>query len=164
MLNLSKARPPMSVDDHQRGVEPADAYRAGIDCVCLTCFAFSIEFLATMLRSSGIRFHCAETVEQADFLLTATAGTVLLSDVVFLDGCWANAVDMLAHFHPDVVALVVADTMDRQFVAEALEAGVSCIIWRPIDTGQLARTLHAAHEASQERRLRTTWAAEAALG
>ncbi len=107
-----------------------------------------------MLRYGGIRLYRATTVSEADFLLTVTAGTVLLSDGVFLDGCWADALNMCAGVHPEVAPVVLADLVDREFLSEAFDLGVCCILWRPVEFSQLARTLQAANEASHQRRTR----------
>jgi DNA-binding NtrC family response regulator len=130
---------------------PVDATKSGIDCVFLTCFDSVFHFLANVLLSSGIRMHRAETSEQADFMLTATGGTVLLSDTAFLGGSWADAIDMLAHFHPLVASLVIADRVDRQVVSEASDRGAFGVLWKPLEWGQVCRFIRTAHEATGER-------------
>ncbi len=103
------------------------------------------------MLGSEIRLHRAETVEQADFLLTVTDGTVLLTDVAFLDGCWDDAIDMLAQFHPLVASLVIADEVDRQFVSEAPNRGACRVFWKPLEWGRVCRFIWTAHEATGER-------------
>lgn len=124
---------------------------SGIDCVFLTCFDFEFQFLATLLCYANIRMHRAETVEQADFLLTVTSGTVLLTDIVFLDGSWQNAVDMLADVHPLAATVIVADPVDRDFVSEARNRGACAVLWKPFQLEQVRRVIRAAHEATVER-------------
>jgi DNA-binding NtrC family response regulator len=119
--------------------------------VFLTCFDSDFHFFANVLLGSGIRMHRAETLEQADFLLTVTGGTVLLTDVSFLDGFWDEAVDMLAQFHPLVAFLVVADEVDRQFVSAAPNRGACGVLWKPLEWGRVCRFIRAAHEATEER-------------
>jgi len=51
-------------------------------------------------------------MEEADFLLTTTSGTVLLSDVLFLDGEWRDSIRIAQGLHPMVVFLVWADPVD----------------------------------------------------
>jgi hypothetical protein len=127
------------------------AIKSGIDCVFLTCFDSDFNFLANVFPCSEIRMHRAETLEQADFLLTVTGGTVLLTDVSFLDGFWDEAVDMLAQFHPLVAFLVIADGVDRQFVSEAPRRGACGVLWKPLDWSQVRRFIRLAHEATEER-------------
>ncbi len=138
----------------QRWVEPPDATKSYIDCVFLTCFDSDFDFLANVLPGSAIRMHRAETLEQADFLLTVTGGTVLLADVAFLDGYWDEAADMLARSHPLVAFLVIADEVDRQFVSEAPHRGACGVLWKPLEWGQVRRFIRTAHEATEER---TIW-------
>jgi len=52
-----------------------------IECVFLTCLQSDFSFLSTVLYYSGIRMHRADTLEEADFLLTVTSSTVFLSDI-----------------------------------------------------------------------------------
>jgi DNA-binding NtrC family response regulator len=134
--------------------EPTRATKSGVDCVFLTCFDSDFYFLVNVLPGSEIRMHRAETLEQADFLLTVTGGTVLLTDVTFLDGCWDEAVDMLAQFHPLVAFLVIADEVDRRFVSEAPHRGACGVLWKPLELGQVWRFIRTAHEATEER---TIW-------
>ena len=131
-----------------------DLGRLGIQCVFVTCFTYDFAFYGTLLRYSDIQLHRAETIDQADFLLTATGGTVLLSDVVFLDGSWDDAVDMLIHVHPFVASIVVASEVDRQFVSQAPNRGVCGILWKPFQLGQLTRLIRAADESARARGIR----------
>jgi DNA-binding NarL/FixJ family response regulator len=134
----------------QKRVGPTGATKHGINCVFLTCFDSDFYFLANVLLGS-IRMHRAETLEQADFLLTVTEGTVLLTDVSFLDGFWHEAADMLAQFHPMVAFLVLADERDRQFVSEAPNRGACGVLWKPLEFIEVSRSIRTAHEASGER-------------
>lgn len=122
-----------------------------IHCVYLTCFGFAFDVLATLLPATRIRMHRAETLEQADFLLTVTGGTVLLSDVLYLDGSWEHALDMLARTHPLVAFLLIADEVDRPFVSAAPDCGACAVLWRPFQVGDLRRLVEAAHEAARAR-------------
>ena len=142
-------------------VEPARATKSGIDCVFLTCFDADFHFLANVLLGSYIRMHRAETLEQADFLLTVTGGSVLLTDASFLDGFWDEAADMLAQFHPLVAFLVIADEVDRQFVSEAPKRGACGILWKPLEWSRVCRLIRVAHEATGERMI---WSATASVG
>jgi DNA-binding NarL/FixJ family response regulator len=135
----------------QKRVERAGATKHEIDCVFLTCFDSDFYFLANVFPCSEIRMHRAETLEQADFLLIVTGGTVLLTDVSFLDGFWGDAVDMLAQFHPLVAFLVIADGVDRQFVSEAPRRGACGVLWKPLDWSQVRRFIRLLHEATEER-------------
>ena len=134
--------------------DPTGATKPGIDCVFLTCFDSDFQFFANVLLGSEIRMHRAETLEQADFLLTVTGGTVLLTDVSFLDGFWDDAIDMLAQLHPLVASLVTAGEVDRQFVSEAPNRGACGVLWKPLEWSRVCRFIRAAHEAAGER---TIW-------
>lgn len=125
-----------------------------IDCVCLTCFESSFLFFASLLRSTRIRLHRAETLSEAGFLLTVTGATVLLTDIVFLDGSWRDAVELLAGFHPRVEPVVIAEPIDAPFVSDALERGACAVIWKPFDFTCLRRLIQAADEASANRAAR----------
>lgn len=134
------------------GVQPLPAGTA-IDCVALTCFDSNVRFWASLFGSGGIRVHQAQTLDQADFLLTVTAATVLVMDVVFLDGSWDQAVTMLAQCHPLVPSLLIADEVDESFVSGALKRGVLGILWKPIELYKLRRSIRFANEAAVERML-----------
>jgi DNA-binding NarL/FixJ family response regulator len=77
--------------------------------------------------------------------------TVLLSDVIFLDGSWLDALQMLADLHPLVAALVVADPVDHPFLKGAYSRGACGVIWKPIDLSEAIHLIRAAHEASIDR-------------
>jgi hypothetical protein len=94
-----------------------------IQCVFLTCFENDYRVVGTILAYGGIRIHRAETLDQADFILTVTGGTVVLTDSVFLDGTWEDTLEMCAHLHPTVSALVISHPEDRDFVEGATDRG-----------------------------------------
>ncbi len=134
------------------GVTPAPG-TSHIEGVFLSCFASDCDFLGSVLYHHGIRLHQADTLDAADFLLTVTGSTVLISDTVFLDGSWHDALDMLARTHPRAAFLLAADEVDRQFVREAPDRGAFCILWKPFTMFDLRRRIQAAHDAANERRL-----------
>ena len=134
----------------QRGDRAAEPAKAGIDCVFLTCLDDDFELFAGLLRVSGIRLHHAATVEQADFLLTVTDATVLLSDTLFLDGTWTIAASMLASFHPGVSLLVTVEDRDRES-PEAIRRAASDLILRPMRLSRLREAVQTAHQAAQKR-------------
>src|SRR5579864_4332134 len=107
------------------GVQAAapESRDCGIDCVFLTCFNSEFQVFAVLLGHSGVRMHCADTLEQADFLLSVTGAKVLLSDAVFLDGTWYEAAQMLADVHSSVTLVVVLDEVEEVFWADALHRG-----------------------------------------
>ena len=121
------------------------------DCIFLTCFNCEFNFLSTLLRHSGLRLRCAGTLEQADFLLTVTGATVVLCDAVFLDGCWSDCAEMLAHFHPHVSLLVLADELDEPFVRGAVDRGACAVSWKPLCFQELRGLIRVAREASVNR-------------
>src|SRR5581483_11862897 len=65
-----------------------------IHCVYLTCFRPEFSSLAIVLQYSGIQVQQAESLEEADFLLTVTGATVFLTDVALPDGDWRDALRM----------------------------------------------------------------------
>ena len=125
--------------------------RPGIHCVFLTCFLDEWRAIATLLQYGRIRSHRAETTDQADFLLTVTGSTVLLSDILFLDGSWADALRMCADLHPGIAPLVVAEPEDRAFASEALVHGAFGILWKPLSILRVQRLIQVADEAAHER-------------
>jgi DNA-binding NtrC family response regulator len=124
-----------------------------IHCVFLTCFPSDFSFLATVLYYSRIRMDRADTLDQADFLLTVTPSTVLLSDMTFLDGSWRDALRMASEVHPHVAALVVADPVDRPFLSDsdAYASGACGILWKPLAIDQAIDLIRTADEAAKNR-------------
>jgi len=132
---------------------PAQTRDHGIGCVVLSCFESEFRFWAYLCRLADIRMIRADTLEEADFLLNATASSVLLVDVVFLDGTWKDAVAMVAGSHPRVTSVVIADEIDSPFVADAFSYGALSVCWKPICLHRLRRLIRWAHEVSEERAL-----------
>ncbi len=128
-----------------------------IECVALTCFTSEFSTWATILGYSRIRLHRAETLEEADFCLTATGATVLLTDVTFLDGTWRDALCMAADKHPLAAALVVADAVDGSVLADAYTRGACGVLWKPID---FITTIDWIRSVNQAARDRADWLAE----
>jgi DNA-binding NtrC family response regulator len=135
--------PIVSVDDSRQN--------PGVHCVFISCFPHDIEFFRRMLAYSEIRLHRAETLDEADFLLTVTASRVLISDTVFLDGSWADALEMLSRFHARSSFLVAADPIDAGFVRDAVNRGACAVLWKPLDWAHLTRWIRTVHEAALER-------------
>jgi DNA-binding NtrC family response regulator len=137
----------------QRGVIHSQEGPAGcqVHCVFITCFSPEVEFFQRLLLYSEIRFHRAETLDEADFLLTVTGSKVLISDTAFLDGSWEDALDMLLHVHPRSSFLVAADPIDLKFVGDAINRGACAILWKPLELGDLMRLVRTVHEAAMER-------------
>ncbi|HUP03813.1 MAG TPA: hypothetical protein VMU19_07490 [Bryobacteraceae bacterium] len=122
-----------------------------IDCVYLTCFPADFSFLASILYFSRIRLHRAETLEAADFLLTVSGATVLLTETTYLDGSWRNALEMLADAHPCVGALVAAEPVDLPYVHDAAGRGACGVLWKPLPDDRTVALIRTAHEASRNR-------------
>jgi len=137
---------PRGVTDSQERV----AY-CRLHCVFITCFRHDIEFFQRLLSYSEIRLHRAETLDEADFLLTVTGSKVLISDTVFLDGSWVDALEMLSCVHPRSSFVVTADPVDREFVGDAVDRGACAVLWKPLDFTQLMRLIRTVHEAALER-------------
>jgi len=96
--------------------------------------------------------HHAECLDQADFLLTVTESTVLLSDVVFEGGSWQSALRLLRDSHPLVTMLVIADSVDWPFLRDLFDRGACGVIWKPFEFEAVRRLIRTVHEASKERR------------
>lgn len=124
---------------------------AHIHCVHLTCFANDFAFLSSVLYYSRIRLHRAETLDQADFLLTVANASVLLSDVTFLDGSWRDALQMVSEIHPHVAALVVAEAVDRPFLLDTEDYGVCGILWKPLPNDRTIALIRTVDEAAHNR-------------
>ena len=137
-----------------------------IQCVYLTCFQPEFSILAITLQYSAIRLHRAETLEEADFLLTVTGSTVLLSDVTFLDGSWQDALLMAQEVHPLVASLVVAEPFDWPFLESAYARGACGTLDKPVDFIRAIQLIRTLHEAVRDRvsLLRDESAETAALG
>lgn len=124
-----------------------------INCVVLSSFRSEFTFLRNVFGFSGIRLHHAESLEEADFLLTATESTVLLVDVIFADGCWQSALDVLGDRHPLVSTLVIADPVDRPFLRDLYNRGACGVVWKPFQFQAVRKLIRSVHEASKERRV-----------
>jgi len=122
-----------------------------IACVFLTCFRSDFAFLANLLHYSGIRMHRAETVEEADFLLTVTGSTVFLSDVTFVEGTWRDALAMAGGVHPLVASLIVADPVDWPYLSDAFSCGACAVVWKPVDLNDAIHMIRVADQASRDR-------------
>jgi len=134
------------------GREPiARSAHCRLHCVFITCFTHDFHFLQRMLSYSEIRFHRAETLDEADFLLTVTGSKVLISDTVFLDGSWVDALEMLSCVHPRSSFVVAADSVDIGFVGDAVDRGACAVVWKPLDWAQMMRLIRTVHEAALER-------------
>ncbi len=131
------------------GKPPLDLY---INCVVLSSFRSEFTFLRNVFRLAGLRLHHAESLDEADFLLTVTGSTVLLSDVTFEGGSWRSALNLLRNRHPLVPMLVVADPVDGPFLRDLFEHGACGVVWRPYDFEAIRKQVRALHEASKERR------------
>jgi DNA-binding NtrC family response regulator len=137
-----------------------------IQCVYLTCFRPEFSILAITLQYSAIRLHRAETLEEADFLLTVTGSTVLLSDVTFLDGSWQDALSMAQEVHPVVACSIVAEPLDWPFLENAYARGACATLTKPVDFIRAIQLIRTLHEAARDRMcvLRDVSAGTAALG
>jgi DNA-binding NtrC family response regulator len=128
-----------------------------IECVFLTCFRPEFSSLATILQYSGVRMLRADSLDEADFLLTVTGGTAFLSDVTFPEGTWRDALHMAAEMHPRVPSLIVADPVDWPFLSDAFERGACGVLWKPFDSTQALEMILVLHQAARDR---AVWLAE----
>jgi DNA-binding NtrC family response regulator len=132
-----------------RRKQPIDLY---INCVVLSSFQSEFTFLQNVFRLTGIRMHHAESLDEADFLLTVTESTVLLVDTVFADGSWQSALSLIRDRFPLVTMVVIADPVDRPFLRDLYGRGACGIIWKPFDFDEARKLIRAVHGASKERR------------
>jgi DNA-binding NtrC family response regulator len=137
-----------SADDIMDGHAVTEPQDSGIDCIFLTCFNSEFQVFAILLGHSGVRMHCADTLEQADFLLAVTGAKVLLSDAVFLDGTWYEAAEMLAYFHSSVTLVVVLDEVEKTFWADALNQGGYDLAPKPLRLSKLHQAIRNAHDTA----------------
>ena len=93
-----------------------------INCVVLSSFRSEFTFLQDVFRLTGLRMHYAESLDQADFLLTVTESTVLLSDMMFEGGNWQSALCLLREHHPLVTMLVIAEEVDWPFLTRSVRS------------------------------------------
>ena len=128
--------------------QPIDLY---IDCVVLSSFHSEFTFLHNVFRPTGIRMHHAESLEQADFLLTVTESTVLLADAMFAGGSWQDALAILHDNHRLVTMLVIADPVDEPFLTELFNQGACGVVWKPLEFDKVGTLIRVVHEASKER-------------
>jgi FixJ family two-component response regulator len=96
--------------------------------------------------------HYAESVDGTDFLATVTDRTVLLADVMFVDGFWQRALSVLGDSHPLVTMLVIADPVDWPFLRDLFKRGACGIVWKPFQFEEVRRLIRVVHEASKARR------------
>lgn len=134
-------------------LQDPETRRGRIECVYLTSFASESSFLTSVLQYSGVRMHAARSLDEADFLLTVTGGTAFLTDTMFFDGCWRDALEMAVQMHPLAASLVVADPVDRPFLAGVYERGALAVLWKPFDFTREIRMIHTADQAARERAL-----------
>jgi len=143
---------PTAADRRSRlSLESASGSISGVDCVVLSCFADDVRFLATLLGLSRIRLHRADTLDEADFLITATGATVLVTDSRFLDGSWQHAAEMLRQRHPLLPAIVLAEVIESGSLSRAGDLGVFDICWKPPQFAILRAAVQRAHEATLDR-------------
>ena len=130
----------------------------GIDCVFLTCFNSDFQVFAVLLAHSGVRMHCADTLEQADFLLSVTGAKVLLSDAVFLDGTWYEAARMLADVHSSVTLVVVLDEVEEALWRDALRRGGYDMAPKPLRLSKLHQAIRNAYNTAMSIESDALWA------
>jgi hypothetical protein len=131
---------------------PAGSY--DVQCVFLTCREYEFQVMAGLLLSAGIRMYRAETLEVADFLLTVTEATALLTDTLFLDGTWEDAASMVANVHPSAALVIMTARSDRQFWAAAHSRGAYELVARPYWLAEVRRAIHGADASSKLLRAR----------
>jgi DNA-binding NarL/FixJ family response regulator len=132
-----------------------------IECVYLTCFRPEFSCLAIVTQYSRVRMVQAESLDEADFVLTVTGARVLLTDVSFPDGSWREALYMAAEMHPHAASVIVADPVDRPYLGDAYMRGACGVLWKPIDFAEAIRLIRTVDQASRDRGI---WLAETEAG
>jgi DNA-binding NtrC family response regulator len=127
-----------------------------IECVYLTCFRPEFSSLATVLQYSGIHMLHADSLDEADFILTVTGAGVFLCDVTFPDGAWRDALYMAAQTHRHTASLIVAEPVDKPFLSDAFARGACAVLWKPFDFMQAIDRIRTLDQAAHDR---TTWLA-----
>jgi DNA-binding NtrC family response regulator len=122
-----------------------------IECVYLTCFRSEFSLLATVLQYSRIRMMRADSLDEADFMLTVTGAGTFLCDVTFADGTWRDALYMAAQTHHHTASLIVADPVDEPFLADAFTRGACAVLWKPFDFMQTIDRIRTLDQAAQDR-------------
>ncbi len=122
-----------------------------IECVYLTCFCSEFAFLATVLQYSGIRMLHADSLDEADFLLTVTGAGTFLCDVTFADGTWRDALYMAAQTHRHTASLIVAEPVDKPFLSDAFTRGACAVLWKPFNFTQAIDRIRTLDQAAQDR-------------
>jgi DNA-binding NtrC family response regulator len=120
-----------------------------IHCVFLTCLEYEFRVMAGLLFSAGIWMHRAETLDEADFLLTVTEATALLSDTIFLDGTWEDAASMVTNVHPSAAFVIMTTRADRSFWAAARSRGAYDLLERPYWFGEVRRAIQGADASAR---------------
>jgi hypothetical protein len=123
-----------------------------IEAVWVTCFRSEFSALATVLQYSRIRLRRAETLEDADFMMTASGATVLLADPLFLDGGWPEALAMARESHPVAACLVVVEPDGWPRLAEVYTLGGCGILPKPVDPIEAIGVIRTADQAARDRR------------
>ena len=141
---------------------PVDLY---VNCVVLISLRSEFSFLRNIFGLAGLRMHHRKCLQEADFLLTVTYSTVLLSDVRFDGGSWQNAALLLKERHPLVPLLVIADRAEWRYLMDLYDRGACGVIWKPFDFQTTRKQIRTLHEAFKERLAWTSETArEAAIG
>ena len=122
-----------------------------IECVYLTCFRAEFSSLAIVMQYSGVRLLQAESLDEADFILTVTGARVFLTDVTFPDGSWRDALYMASETHPHAASLIAAEPVDRPFLADAAACGACGVLWKPFDFSEAGNLIRTADQASRDR-------------
>ena len=132
-----------------------------IDCVFLSSFENDVRFATNVLATAGICLHHAGSTDEADFLLIATAATVLISDVTYVYGTWKDTLQMLRETHPLVAAVLCADDGDGEIASRAVHCGFINVCRKPLVISTLTAAIRKAHDVTFERMIAAEGAAEA---
>lgn len=122
-----------------------------IDCVFLTNSARNYGIVSRLLAKSRIRLSHATTIEQADFLLTATGSRVILTES---SEEWAKTFDMLNVLHPGASFVIAVEEVEREAWIEIAWQGICDVVMRPFSAVELRKVLESAHRLSMMKRRR----------
>ena len=141
----------MTEQSQHEVVFPPELAGDRIECVYLTCFRPEFTSLAIVMQYSSVRMLQAESLDEADFILTVTGAGVFLTDVTFPDGNWRDALRMAAEMHPHAASLIAAEPVDAPYLTGAGELGACGVLWKPFDFAEAIRLIRTADQASQDR-------------
>jgi DNA-binding NarL/FixJ family response regulator len=106
-------------------------------CVYLTSSSRAADLVSTLVASTQIRIHHADTLDYAKARLQATKARIMLTDVTFERGGWEDAMRMAASLPLRTAVVLVSPLADQRLWIDALECGAYDLILEPFDADEL---------------------------